>query len=239
MSVGMHAAKVLSRMHWATEYIYQSHVLDERYVWHDAYTDNDLFTRPSEDRDLAYEDVLAVLEQIAAFQESFVCFDFLVRGAVTVGQLYQDQFFTHGPALIECHRLEASDRNPRVILSSDAVRLVAEHLADCEDATHSCRDLIVTDGSISFVSYMWPNRVNESQSLEGLARHRGAIVRGLSETTPEGVRQKYFWMIAYHNWFCRRYYPDDPWLQLEESTPNRSSFTTLEDHLARVDPSYG
>lgn len=54
---------------------------------------------------------------------------FFVRGGVSIGDYYTNEYLSFGPALLEAHNIEScSAKTPRIVLSKDAKDLVKHHL---------------------------------------------------------------------------------------------------------------
>lgn len=62
---------------------------------------------------------ISIIKDIFALQLSLLRKGFLIRGAVTVGNLYHDDLFCFGPALIEAAELEKLSMYPRVVLDNN------------------------------------------------------------------------------------------------------------------------
>jgi len=138
------------------------------------------------------------------------------RGGIAVGDLYIDDSYVAGPALIEAVDLEEKVANsPRVLLSETSASLALAHLRH-----HSGGDpwadpynrylLRDADGRL-FVNYLGAAAEDEPY-IEGavedaLARHRDAVlVRAASAPPDPKVTAKYEWLVGYHNWICSRFF---------------------------------
>jgi hypothetical protein len=64
-----------------------------------------------------FSDWINIIKDIFVLQLNLLRHGFLIRGAVTVGDLYHDDQFCFGPALIEAAELEKLAMYPRVILT--------------------------------------------------------------------------------------------------------------------------
>jgi len=62
---------------------------------------------------------------------SLIDYGFIIRGAITIGDLYHDERIVFGPALNQAYEIESTIANyPRVIVDK---RIVPTHIKECYD----------------------------------------------------------------------------------------------------------
>lgn len=92
-----------------------------------AFTDNIVIGWPI--RDDGEGELGQAFFALSLFQYEMINAGFLLRGAISVGNLYVDDIAVVGGGLIEAYEGEASlARDPRIILTSSATRAVKQHL---------------------------------------------------------------------------------------------------------------
>jgi hypothetical protein len=158
-------------------------------------------------------DLGSAFVDVAQFQLRMTLKGFLVRGAIDVGHLYVDDDMAWGSGLIAAVEAEHEKaRDPRIVLTSDAVSKLYDHVAQYADVTVSPQFaalLLDWDGQV-FVNYLAAIDELVGPAEAFLAEHRKVIVSGLTEYkhVPR-VWPKYVWLTHYHNHFCRaRSLPD-------------------------------
>lgn len=112
---------------------------------------------------------------------------FPVRGAVSVGSLMFTEKFLFGPALVDAVQLEKSAVFPRVLLSETVLRYISPK--------HTSPNLVLRDSDgNNFLHYL-----NGYSHFE-LSRHRDYVLKGLLDNASDiHKRQKYEWLVQYHN----------------------------------------
>ncbi|MBP1152768.1 hypothetical protein [Methylocaldum sp. RMAD-M] len=63
--------------------------------------------------------VISIISDVFHLQLRLLRYGFLVRGSVTIGELYHDEHFCFGPALLKAVELEKRAIYPRVVLDDD------------------------------------------------------------------------------------------------------------------------
>ena len=178
-----------------------------------VFTDNIVVASPLRDpsNDLGEPELGTLLTLFAHVQASLGADGFFLRGAITVGQHYQDQDIAYGDALLEAVDLNKSGEPPRLVIGSSLEPVIAEHLSWYRGGWAPHHNQLLEDpcdGQL-FVNYL---RVAFEYFPDGpidyqlLAAHRKRVRRGLMahESDPR-VRQKYEWVTTYHNYVCRSF----------------------------------
>lgn len=153
-----------------------------------------------------------ILMLFAEVQASLAADGFLLRGAIAVGDHYQDDDIAYGPALFEAVDLDKSGGAPRLVLAPSAVRLVGHQLnyyRHVSDSPHYDSLLEDSGDGQLFVHYL--DVVLESFHESGinynlLKAHRDVVSSGLREHQLDPrVRKKYEWLATYHNHVFREF----------------------------------
>jgi hypothetical protein len=129
---------------------------------------------------------------------------FLVRGAVTIGDLIHTKRYLVGPAMVKAYELESRiAKSPRVVIDPKLVSIARKAHADQHDGEHEARyvEALMTkddDGQHYFDYVSWKSVVetvglddeNYPLYLQDIAN---ILKRGLAKTEP-GVLSKYLWL---------------------------------------------
>lgn len=137
--------------------------------------------------------------------------DVLLRGGITVGQVYLDGNKVFGPGFNRAYDLESQFANvPRIVIGPEAFsalrhdeRLVAEdHEAD-EDIAYIRQCLKLGDDGLWFIDYLaaFRSEMDEPERHPELVeRHRALIIAGATSAPGHSrVLQKYLWLAHYLN----------------------------------------
>ena len=153
-----------------------------------------------------------VLKLFAQVQASLAADGFLLRGAITYGDHYQDNDIAYGKALIEAIDLDKTGGSPRLVLASSVEPLVSKQLSQYDDHCWAplYQELLEDqrDGRL-FINYLAPAFELVSEGLidyDLLASHSKIVREGLNlyQSDPH-VRVKYEWMARYHNYVCQEF----------------------------------
>ena len=193
-----------------------------------VFTDNIVVAYTAQHLEITFgeRELLTFLNLFARLQAVLTSDGFLLRGAISFGQHYQDDDIAYGPALLEAVDLDKSGRPPRLVIapsikpwivrqlsSHDHVQWAPQYKALLEDPC---------DGRI-FVNYLdlaFEIYGDSSVTDALLEAHRKTVVRGLKEhESNEGVRWKYEWLATYHNYVCRAFAKRFPMTSHEDADP--------------------
>lgn len=135
----------------------------------------------------------------------------LIRGGLTVGQVYSDGRSIFGPAMIRAYDLESKDAiSPRVLIDPQVVQSagISKLIASKKIAGLIGNMLSepLSDGVvIDYLSVALDELDEDADVLEMLKRHKEVIEAGLIATSGvERVRAKYEWLFRYHNRFVMK-----------------------------------
>lgn len=135
--------------------------------------------------------------------------DVIVRGAVTVGELFCAPGTVFGPGLVRAYELEQKAVYPRIIIDPDLLRTLKHPPFRSRDHSPS-QDLAYIEGFLSsdehaYLDYfkaLLSNRDDDEQVFHFLKHHRDLVKQGLHEHSKHWrVQAKYFWMAKQHNAF--------------------------------------
>jgi hypothetical protein len=134
---------------------------------------------------------------------------YLLRGAVTVGDLYHDDRHVVGPAMVRAYEMESQQAIvPRVIVDPEVVAVAREHRSDIhtpDDEEGYIRSFIADDddGRHYFDYVSWRSVVEvvgaEDDAYGEYLSHIGRLVRrGLQHPDPQVLR-KYLWLHRHYS----------------------------------------
>jgi hypothetical protein len=138
---------------------------------------------------------------LSNFQFEMALQGFFMRGAMTFGQAYIDEYMVFGEALLEAHDVERCIAcYPRIIVSDSLKKEIEKHGDDSPLSHELLKD---ADGQF-FINYLQvavPCR-GEIRRDE-IMGHKNVIEKMLAEhgNAPR-IWEKYAWVANYHNSFC-------------------------------------
>jgi len=147
----------------------------------------------------------AVIIYVAYLQAELVRAGYLIRGAITVGELYIDEDIVFGSALIETVEAEKMAVFPRVIICPEAKKYFRPNWNE-----KGVNDLLVDSDDMIFIDYLkatvmiaYPDDRAFTEFLDG---NKDCIETNLKRfyNNPY-IRSKYEWAAVYHNSFCDKY----------------------------------
>lgn len=176
------------------------------------FTDSIVLARERWSNDLESE-LGDAIDRICDFQAQLAKHGWIIRGGVTIGDLYMDTEVCFGGALVRAYELESKQaRDPRVIIDKDLLPLIQRHLTYYAMPYKSPQNgfILVDTDDIPFLNYLYAFRgllddirVIEPAERALLTSHRKLIVSKLAEFKGMPlVWAKYRWLAAYHNFFC-------------------------------------
>ena len=168
------------------------------------FSDNILIVNKLVDEDGRKRDLRTELENmytvVTRFQERALEYGWLLRGAMTKGQLYFDDMLVWGKALVKAHMMEETKAiYPRILIDDELVKSIqnvyssqkeAKIIAIKQDAD-GCYFLNYLDSTI-FLKY--PH--DEEKYENHFRKMFGEPVKD------DSVRQKRLWHVHYHNSVC-------------------------------------
>lgn len=182
-----------------------------------SFSDNVVLGVPINANSLGGYGLGILLGSIHAYQVNMTNNGMFLRGGIAAGDLYVDDRFVTGPALVDAVVIEEEVAvYPRVVLAPRCLEIVLEDLADYapfeSESPWNDQLLIDADGSV-FLNYLpviddlpdGPLRLEMVSS--GLRHHKLAVTRNLKRFTDPGrIREKYVWAAHYHNFVCREWF---------------------------------
>ena len=156
---------------------------------------------------LLFEELISLVDA----QAELIDFDIIIRGGVSIGDIFISDGRVFGPGLIEAYELESKYAlYPRIIIDP---RLIQEHKTNklLKAKWHSVKDeleilgglLKQGDDGMWFIDYATAieQELNEPEMYPTfLRRHREVILSGAkSHAKLNSVLRKFVWMANYHN----------------------------------------
>lgn len=144
-------------------------------------------------------------------QTEMMADDVLVRGGITVGEVYLEGDMAFGPGFNRAYDLESQFANaPRIVVGAEAFaalrtdpRLLAVDHTPEEDIAYIRRMLRRGDDGLWFIDYLQAMRGeldNPEFHPDLVAQHRALILEGINSSSPQSrVFQKYLWLAHYLN----------------------------------------
>lgn len=179
-----------------------------------AFTDNVVVGYPIQDD--GEIELGNAIQRAAEFQFSMAIKGFFVRGAIAVGEACVDEITVAGDALLQAYEGEAIlARDPRVILTKSAIRLVKKHLNYYGNQPHAPQAHMLLQDSDGqwFVNYLDEVLIYDDERdpfYKEFMQHKREVEKKLNQhRTEPAVFAKYSWVASYHNFFCdlhKRYF---------------------------------
>ena len=136
----------------------------------------------------------------------------VVRGAITVGDLYCEPGAIFGPGLVRAYELEGQALYPRILVDPNLLKEL--RTAPFRARDHGIREelryimnLISVDGEVPYLDYfkgITSNKDDDQQLFDFVERHRDLVQKGLKENKGKSaIIRKYRWMEQRHREFVR------------------------------------
>lgn len=177
-----------------------------------VFTDNIVVAHPLRDpsRDLGEPELGTMLIQLAHVQARLAADGFFLRGAITVGEHYQDKDIAYGRALLEAIDLDKSGGPPRLVIGPSLEAPIAKQLSWYSGAApHGLHLLEDPSDERLFINYLgvaFEHLSDDPLDHALLAAHAKSVSRGLRVYRSRApVRSKYRWVARYHNYACRTF----------------------------------
>lgn len=169
--------------------------------------------------ELVFEILYIAFQGLSIFQLHMAQEGFFLRGAISIGNLYADDYVIFGNGLLDSYDAERKiAKDPRIILIDDVRQEIDYYLHNSNSSLkkeiqrYICRDV---DG-YSFLNYL-ESIMNIKDEVENfdimLNLHKEKIEEKLKKfkNRSKVIFKKYIWSAKYHNSFCDKYpeYFDD------------------------------
>ena len=153
-----------------------------------------------------------LLDIFAEVQASLASEGFLLRGGITYGMHYQDEYTVYGEVHLEAYDLDQSGGQAKLVLGPSVEPLILKHLSwygySYWTPHHDYLLEDPKDGHL-FVNYLasafqfFPEGPIDFKLLSA---HERTVLKGLEENESDmSVRSKYEWLATYHNFVCRSF----------------------------------
>lgn len=191
-----------------------------------TFTDNIVIGYPIIDMpDDAEWELGLIYSQVADFQLTLAKAGFFVRGAITIGDLYIDDYVVYGQGLVDAYTAESvRARDPRIVLTDaahEATKIHLKYYADPSSSPQVRHFFCDADGQL-FVNYLERIMIAEDElgpDYESLMQHKTEVEMKLKEYMREPeIWSKYAWTANYHNYFCDlfNYFTDEHKINLSD-----------------------
>ncbi len=170
-----------------------------------AFSDSVIRVRRTSFLSAFFHELLAIVHMQAQLAVQGV----LVRGAMTVGDVFANQSNAFGPAFVEAYELESrSALYPRVIIDKnlltkfDSDSLGPNHNLMTWESAYVQQLLDVADDGFWFVDYLrsYDTELDHTERyVDYLRAHKDRIDDASSRANTPGVAAKIHWLSSYHN----------------------------------------
>jgi hypothetical protein len=152
---------------------------------------------------------------IAGYQLAMAREGYFVRGGLSVGDLFMDEYLAYGPAFLEAYRVESEiARDPRIVVCPETRSLIEKHFTFYSQPQHAPQNkffLLDSDGQV-FVHYLaecfqpWDEGVEIDE--ESLGIHKQHIEKRLVDFAGNPrIWPKYDWLAKYHDYTVSEGWP--------------------------------
>jgi len=146
----------------------------------------------------------------------------LTRGAIAIGKLAYDDDFLYGPLMVLLNDLEKKAKYPRILVHESVINLIDEcepcyeFPAHCKVSRFFFKDLS-DQLCLNYLGFNMPSVLPEDShmvcpTMSDISEHRRVITELMKthyDRKPDmniedwkNIRDKYVWVIQYHNDFC-------------------------------------
>lgn len=148
------------------------------------FSDNILLSMEIENNDNQAEEKLSsFLNLTANVVLEALRYEFLMRGAITIGDFFHNNILVYGKALVEAVEMEEKIAIfPRIIVQKEVQQLVPQNFTESSDGLYVFKFL---DYAVLGDSYSFP----------------AILIKMLKECTDKKVEQKIRWAISYFNYY--------------------------------------
>ena len=174
------------------------------------YSDNILFAQKSMCKAAPMFDFYILRLYMAHYQLYLLSNGLLSRGFITQGKLFINDSFVIGSALVRVHKGEEEiAKYPRVVIDPELMKLLPDQIHRYPFPPDSLLKKDRTDG-LHFLNYYQTIFIQEKNKIW----HR--LLFGITYTIKENLEKsdlkifpKVYWLIKYHNCFCRKNHCDE------------------------------
>lgn len=166
-------------------------------------------THPSDD--LGEPDLGTMSRLLMHMQASLAADGFFLRGAIAIGEHYQDQDFAYGDALLEAVDQDKSGQPPRLVIGTSIEPLISKYLSWYSGVSTPHHAYLLEDASdgrlfINYLNVAFENFPDSPIDWDLPAAHREHILESLNKyESNDRVLPKYTWLAAYHDYICRMF----------------------------------
>ena len=182
-----------------------------------VFTDNILVAYPLPDPEIddGEFELGTLLMLFAEVQTRLAVGGFFLRGAITKGPHYQDEYIVYGNAFLDAVKRDRKGEPPRLVIGPSVKRMILKHLSSYGYRWSPYHDGLLEDrrdGRL-FVNYLEVafeafrgEPFSYSIDYEILETHQEKVRSCLRKyESNDKVLQKYIWIASYHDYVCRMF----------------------------------
>lgn len=164
------------------------------------FSDNIIIAIPiTEDANSCIEPIkqTLIIDIASHFQVLAYKYSLLTRGCIVIGDLYMDNNFVYGKALVRAYELESKIAiYPRIV--------VDEKYADIFKLSNYIREFIIKDfDGVDFLnSFDCYFKISKKYKVEEIKNIQQILLNKLKGLNTSAVNQKIFWLVNIFNRFC-------------------------------------
>ena len=151
---------------------------------------------------VAWKNIVSFIKMLMQLQSQLIENDIFIRGAMTVGQHYENNNIIFSRALIQAYKYESTKAiYPRIVIVDEALDFINEKIGTVWLPPYT--NWIKRDADkIAFIDYLdlkreWLPYINFTDYLK---LHKQKVVNQLDVQTSPRVLHKYIWIGNYHNY---------------------------------------
>jgi hypothetical protein len=172
--------------------------------------------RPNEVELAFFSSIHEYIRLVGLQQFYLACKGVFVRGGITLGDIYTATGIIFGPALVRAYELESQmARWPVIIFDLNLIEEFKERVRRYEaEQSHKLDFFFLirrAENGIYFLDYLAAMAYEDSTTGDLdylLDDHRRALLTALETQSNEAYREKYYFLISYHDSKCEEYgYP--------------------------------
>lgn len=147
------------------------------------------------------------LNEIKHIQLELMKKDIVIRGGITIGDIFHSDKYVFGTGLVDAYKLESERAvNPRIVIDQRIMKLLHEHKSKCTPFERITGQFVVkgliakSENGTCFVNYLHEDIKEKFPDLETLVAHKKLIIRNaIKFENNTRVLDKYLWLANYHN----------------------------------------
>lgn len=150
------------------------------------------------------------LIDLVHIQCSLIYENILIRGAISIDEIFHNNNVIFGPGLIESYTLENKcAKYPRIVITKNLIDTIFEVFGEISskrdlqsDINYIMSLLRGENENLYFIDYLKVinNEVDDhTDYVNFLSHHKNLIINNYSSETKSKIKEKYIWLAEYHN----------------------------------------